>query len=284
MLSQSPECLAHNAHLASFYPRNEFNNFNPSCPVFRFTPSLIAKILKPLEYANTTYARSRLNIPIPQPRHPHLTRSFVTDFIRGKPLNQCWDSLGIYMQFRIACTLRTYVLQMRRLTQATPGSPNGGHVHGFVFSNGLYSGPFASASSFQRYIHEVTYAGWLSKWRSSIRALQDGREPRPQPKQPIFLDGDALVFTHADISPSNLILSGDGVLWMIDWATCGFYPKWIEALSMYRYDAERSPKGWNYLTWFAVGPLPKNSHSWDHYFLSQSDHYSSMDPCDGIIP
>ncbi len=234
---------------------------------------------------NTTYARSRLDIPIPQPRYPHLTYSLVTDFIQGKPLNQCWESLGIYMQFRIACTLRTYVLKMRRLTQATPGSPNGGHVHGFVFSNGLYSGPFASAATFQRYIHRVTYHGWLAEWNSYAEALKDGRPTGPRPEQPTFIDSDnALVFTHADISPSNLILSDEGILWLIDWATCGFYPEWIESLAMYRYAGERSPKRWNYLTWFAVGPLPKNSYSWDYYFLAESDHYSSMEPFDGIIP
>lgn len=266
--------MAHNKYLSSF-ARNAFQG----CSAYRITPSLIAKSLNPIEISNTVYARAHLTIPIPQPRYPRLKYWFVTDFVKGRPLSECWKSLGVYMKFRVACTLRTYISQMRRLTESIPGSPNGGHVHGHIFSFGQYSGPFASAAAFQRYIEEVTYEGWYRNWQSYRGSLQIGYH-RPFPVKPIFpINHDhSLVFTHADISPSNLVLSDDGVLWIIDWATCGFYPKWVEGLGMHGYT--NMPKLWHYLVWFAVGPPPKQMQFWFTYFLTQSDNYSFSKPKD----
>lgn len=268
--------MAHNAYLATFAPKDMISRGSPA---YRIAPSLIAKSRNPLEWDNTAYARSHLNIPIPQPRYPHLKYWFVADFIKGKSLIECWDSLGLYMRFRIACTLRGYISQMRSLTRNAPGSPIGGHVHGYIFSRGYYSGPFESAATFHRYIEDVTFRGWQCRFDSDylLRGL-------PLPEKPILLrDYDsALVFTHADISPSNLMLSDDGVLWMIDWATCGFYPSWVEALAMYRYDKFR-PRSWNYFIWLVAGSPPKQRLYWD-YFLEEANSYSFLEPSKDIIP
>ena len=268
--------------MASVSPKTIFGS---GCPAYRITPSLIAKGTNPLEFGNTVYARSHLKTPIPQPRYPKLTHWFVTDFIKGKTLFHCWESLGTFMKFRVACTLRTYVSEMRRLRRATPGCPETGHVYGYLFSSGMYGGPYASAATFQRHVERAIYDGWESTWISYRHTLELGGSC-PRPDKPIFppKHNSPLVFTHADLGPTNIVLSEDGVLWIIDWATCGFYPRWIETLGMHRYyETFPSPKSWEYLAWLIVGPRPRYFQTWMHYYLLACDDYLTWEPHDAII-
>jgi hypothetical protein len=187
------------------------------------------------------------------------------------------------MRFRIACTLRGYFSQMRRLSRSTPGSPVGGHVSGFVFSSwGFYQGPFESTLTFRRWVEEATYHGWKKQFAYYNQSKSQGiNEAYPSEPIPPKCYDYSLVLTHADINISNVILSNTGVLWVIDWATCGFYPRYIEALGLYRHENE--PKSWQYLRWLIVGRYPKQGLLWEPYFLFASDSYGCLDPGEQII-
>ncbi|PBK58796.1 hypothetical protein ARMSODRAFT_900125, partial [Armillaria solidipes] len=50
-------------------------------------------------------------------------------------------------------------------------------------------------------------------------------------------DDGTLVFSHVDLALHNLIVGKDGHLWLIDFATAGFYPQWFEYVNM-RMEAE----------------------------------------------
>ena len=58
-------------------------------------------------------------------------------------------------------------------------------------------------------------------------------EDHPSRKQR-FDNLEALVLTHQDIKPRNIIVGEDGRLWMIDWAWPGYYPPWFEYVAMKR--------------------------------------------------
>ncbi|KAJ3501455.1 hypothetical protein NLJ89_g9328 [Agrocybe chaxingu] len=210
-LWRSPEAIAHNQHLAQFSPTR-------TCPAWRISPTLIAKPLKLLEWANTVYARRSFpGIPIPQPRYPHLKYWSVSDFVPGRMLLECWGSLGAFMQFRIACTLRCYVAQMRKATRSIPGSVDGGHVSGNIFCPGTtgFHGPFESANRFRDWINEGTFQGWLDILVKALQARErNPSESIPLPDQPLFSTSTdwSLVFVHGDLNLSNIILADDGVL------------------------------------------------------------------------
>ncbi|CAA7267705.1 unnamed protein product [Cyclocybe aegerita] len=266
-LWRSPEAIAHNQHLAQFSPTQ-------TCPAWRISPTLIAKPLKLLEWSNTVYARKSFpGIPIPQPRYPHLKYWSVSDFVQGRMLLECWGSLGAFMQFRIACTLRGYVAQMRKATQSIPGSIDGGHVSGNIFCPGMtgFHGPFKSASRFRDWINEGTFQGWLDILVKALQARErNPSESIPLPDQPVFSTSTdwSLVFVHGDLNLSNIILADDGVLWLIDWADSGYYPSWVEALAAYRFDLY--PESWKHLLWFIVGPRPQYEGIWPYF-----QHYST---------
>ncbi|KIM39116.1 hypothetical protein M413DRAFT_29675 [Hebeloma cylindrosporum] len=92
---------------------------------------------------------------------------------------------------------------------------------------------------------------------SFVNAQHDGRidSKEPIPEEPQFPDHEEwpLVFTHGDLSLSNIMLSDDGTLWIVDWADSGFYPPWMEALGVYRY--ENHPQSWKRLRWLMLVQL-----------------------------
>ncbi|KAJ3515534.1 hypothetical protein NLJ89_g1700 [Agrocybe chaxingu] len=250
--------------------------FNPwggpwgGCPAKKITPRLIAKTAQLTERPNTTFARARFKgIPIPQPRYPHLKQWFITEFVEGRMLLDCWNSLSMFKKFRVACTLRIYISQVHRLTRSTPGSTvEGRPIYGNVYdcAQRMLYRPLESSKKFHEWVHDIMTEGWLLHCRRHADQMREKGAFDPAslpPKPPSPDDGDSpLVFIHGDLSPSNIILSDNGVLWLIDWADAGFYPAWMEAVAAWQYGGHS--RSWRHLLWFVVGPRPAIQDGWQY--------------------
>ncbi|KAH9942670.1 hypothetical protein B0H21DRAFT_520341 [Amylocystis lapponica] len=226
-------------------------------PTHQIAPTLLAKRFSLAEATNMEYVRTHTTIPVPQPRYSNLSRWLVMDLIDGQSLNECWHTLSPFMQFRIACTLRTYVSQLRRLTSDVPGWTAGAPFSGILFDE-KDCGPFPSSERFQRWCEMVAHSGWcrLLHYRNC--------NGLPIPPPPVIGDSRwSLVFTHTDLSPSNIVLSKDGTLWIIDWADAGFFPVWLETVGMKRYDD--FSKLWMRYRWFIAGCSPAYELFWDRF-------------------
>lgn len=223
----------------------------------RITNSLLSKAAPRCERVNMTFVRSHTSIPVPQPRYPGLSSRLVMDFVDGKMLLDCWDSLSLFMQFRIACTLRCYIKQLRRLSGSRPGTVDGGVVDGVLFE-GEERGPFQTSRDFRIFCELVSHCGWEAVVGDYRRGL---RSDIPSP--PVEGDEWPLVFTHGDLHLSNLILSKDGVLWVIDWAHSGYYPVWMESVGLnFHFN---NPRSWRRLTWLMAGTYPAYDHFWEMF-------------------
>ncbi|KAH9487211.1 hypothetical protein JR316_0001280 [Psilocybe cubensis] len=257
-LTKTPESVAFNKRLASLAGLQI-----GLAPTHKIAPTLIAKRLDRYEKFNSIFVRAHTNIPVPQPRYLHLKDVFVTDFIPGTMLLECWDSFSIFYQFRIACTLRRYVLQMRQITSDRPGNIERGLVKGALFDIYLWNGPFRDVETFRNWIAKVAYVGCFEQHRLFCQLHPD--DPPPPTPPPLYLPPDSdwkLNFTHCDLSLSNIILSEDGVLWIIDWADAGFYPSWIEARGMKRYT--QAPDSWKRWLTFIAGSCSDTDFLWSH--------------------
>lgn len=146
--------------------------------------------------------------------------------IPGRVLADCWSDLRWWQRFRISCTLRSYLAQLRRLSSHITGPPTQpGTASGALFDMETF-GTFRSLDAFQYWCRIVALGGYL--------LFPDQHTDKPLPS---FTDqelGD-LVFTHGDLHQGNLILGDDGRLWVIDWDYAGFYPRSLETLSMRAY-------------------------------------------------
>ena len=86
----------------------------------RLTPSLISKRFEREEVDHLEFVRQNTTIPVPR-IHQATCGWPVMDFIEGEMLCLCWDRLSPLMQFRVACTMRLYVKQLRGIKRDTVG-------------------------------------------------------------------------------------------------------------------------------------------------------------------
>lgn len=71
---------------------------------------------------------------------------------------------------------------------------------------------------------------WLNR-KLQIAKTVKGRHAISS-SSPEFDNSFPLVFTHADLKPSNIVLGQDDKLWLIDFGTAGFYPLPYEYVGM----------------------------------------------------
>lgn len=83
------------------------------------------------------------------------------------------------------------------------------------------AGPFPSVKVFNDYFMELQWKG-------------PERPPRPHARRPLLSDNFPVVFTHADLNPSNILITSSRseccrIVAIIDWHQSGWYPAYWEA-------------------------------------------------------
>ncbi|KAF1956562.1 hypothetical protein CC80DRAFT_593305 [Byssothecium circinans] len=115
----------------------------------------------------------------------------------------------------------------RGLQEWTP--PFVGHVGGqplldIIFTNScsINAGPFSSVSKFHQ---------WFTHALGPSRTVTDFEDRSPHPYSSFLPEDAPIVFTHADLHPSNIILSNGPlpqIIAIIDWHQSGWYPAYWE--------------------------------------------------------
>lgn len=196
-----------------------------------------------LEALNYAMIRQMTTIPVPRVIQVTSCAStggvtyMVIERIRGRTLEAAWPQLSVLAKLRVACTLRTYVAQLRLLRRSVPGTLDGSVSDGRYF-NIDGSTPFSSYADLTAY--------WNHKLFVSKRA---GHAPHDTKG---FDESAPLVFTHGDLCMRNILLGDDGKVYILDWAWSGFYPQWLEYACM-RQAADPEPRLWQWLMPFIAG-------------------------------
>ncbi|KAJ3811126.1 kinase-like domain-containing protein [Lentinula aff. lateritia] len=247
--------------------RTKAPRLNSDHGLLKLTPSTVAKASQDMDedMSDATEANA-LNLVfaetiIPVPRvHRVVKRKWdyliVQDYIKGPTLANAWSTYSIWQKIGVAFTLRRYVRQLRRL-KASPSTPPGpigadgpriceSPIFGQVQS---HRGPFASYAELTAFFNQRAKMAY-----DAIELPED----HPSRKQR-FDNSEALVFTHQDINPRNIIVGEDGRLWIIDWAWSGYYPPWFEYVAMSRQLENEEVIGsdhkyWDLLIPFVCGP------------------------------
>ncbi|EDU49688.1 conserved hypothetical protein [Pyrenophora tritici-repentis Pt-1C-BFP] len=134
-----------------------------------------------------------------------------------------WESLSEEAKKEVCKQLRSMVNSLRKLEQ-DPSDQFVGRIDrkpllDVVFTDGVKppAGPFNTAKEF----HD-----WLS-----VLFKEPGKLHFPDPFRGSLPDNSRIVFTHADLHPSNIMVSANGsshVLAIIDWHQSGWYPEYWE--------------------------------------------------------
>jgi serine/threonine protein kinase len=239
-------------------------------PLHRMNSLIIKAHLGPSEIAAMQFSRQNTSIPLPRIHHPR-DDLLLMDFIEGRMLYECWETLSHFMRFRIACTLRLYIKQMRALRGPGIGAIDDGHVRGILFEENVYA-RFLNPSRFCRFCENVAYDGWRT--RALHHQIRTGIVPAlPCPD----LDWTP-VFIHGDLNSSNILLDCHGGLWVIDWGTSGFYPASMESCAMRLVDDILRPDiltSWSGYRSFIAGRTPEAEEQFWHDFYSAIHRFPS---------
>ncbi|KAI8981380.1 hypothetical protein BD414DRAFT_538170 [Trametes punicea] len=234
--------------------------------VHRITRALLAK--RPAsssERVSMEYARQNTSIPIPRTYLPHLSW-LLMDFIDGQMLTECWHRQSVFMQFRIACTLRLYVKQLRSLKRPTVGTVDTGHVGGIFFQEEVFAS-LGSVRRFRQFCDMVALEGW------KVITRRDAEAGTPLPPVPVMPSDWSPSFIHGDLNSSNIFLDKQGSLWLIDWDAAGFYPPHLESLAMRFVEDELNqdlmPPSWARYRQFIAGTTTAEvKEYWMHVYTA----------------
>ncbi|KAK3328866.1 aminoglycoside phosphotransferase [Apodospora peruviana] len=156
--------------------------------------------------------------------------------IRGEPLSRGWVTGLDSEKTKILAQLRDMISEMRNLP-----SPNGGKFVGVADVTGKgpvfdlrlprksHWGPFETVCAF----HRELLGG---------QDVKDfGEEQFPGLKELAAFYGEEwprLVFTHGDLSNTNIMVRGDEIVSIIDWETVGWMPPYWEYTSAWHVNPQ----------------------------------------------
>ncbi|KAK2464878.1 hypothetical protein APHAL10511_002954 [Amanita phalloides] len=270
---ETVDALANSAQYDDFTNRQKIMSDFGTCSTYQISPLLAAKALDEDERVNMIFVRKHTSIPVPQPRFHHLRRWLIMDLVKGQTLWDCWGKLNWFTKFRIACTLRGYVSQLRRVTSDRPCSITSGRIlRGPLFYDCESAFSFSSSRRLQLWSERVARQGWCRHVRRKLELMQSGQTCDPISPLPVIGRDDEwsrMVFVHGDLNPSNIILSDDGTLWIIDWGSASFLPRSAEYAAVAEPDI---PDMWKEYGWLITGRDSEMEHFWG-FFSTYIQHY-----------
>lgn len=150
------------------------------------------------------------------------SRYLLMKNVPGKNLETVWTTLEPAQRTRIVEQLRSYIAQLRSL-QSPHGravcSLNGAPIRDFRITSSGAVGPFPDEAAFNDRLIQTS-------------AYYDERVTLPDFRSRLRAD-HAIVFTHGDIAPRNIIVEGDTIVALLDWEQAGWCPEhweWVKAM------------------------------------------------------
>lgn len=146
----------------------------------------------------------------------------VMTYVPGRTLHECWTSLSSEVQHSVGRQLSAALHELHSLKLEHPGPVGGGMSHGALFTD-YGAGPFDSVNDMEKWFNErLEVCRDFNKVDESIQSFT-GK----------FTN---LVMCHMDLHLQNMLLDGEGQLWLVDWALAGAYPQYFESASVTHYD------------------------------------------------
>ncbi|KAF4946988.1 hypothetical protein FGADI_10753 [Fusarium gaditjirri] len=153
--------------------------------------------------------------------------------VEGVTLEKRWDFLNREDKNGICEQLRAMVVDLRQVKRDSNdeflGQINRGPLQDVVFAGGIRpkAGPFLSVKEFHDWF------SFLIKQQAASGPHWEGYklEDIPDPYRQLLPDDPGVVFTHADLHQSNIMISEGSpcrVMAVIDWHQSGWYPDYWE--------------------------------------------------------
>ena len=148
------------------------------------------------------------------PANWNITTYILMDYIQGDCLADLWPTLPTEHRSGIRRQVCDLLDALHHLVLLTPGPVGGGKSRGFWFTD-YDAGPFVSKNDLEQWFNERLQVcknfGRVAKgWPGFTGRFKE------------------LVMCHMDLHTRNIILDGQGRVWLVDWDYAGAYPVFFE--------------------------------------------------------
>lgn len=145
----------------------------------------------------------------------------VMTYLPGRTLKECWTLLNNDEQHSVARQLSESLHELHSIKVERPGPIGGGVSHGALFTD-YGPGPFETVEEMETWFNERLEVcrdfNKVGEWLPSFSGKFSN-----------------LVICHMDLHLENMLLDGNGQLWLIDWGCSGAYPEHFETASVTYY-------------------------------------------------
>ena len=189
------------------------------------------RVHKAIEEGNSLKFAKSLGIPVPQVHEVSNNGTggwILMDFVDGDCLEDVWSSMAAEEKKSIARQLREIISTMRAAgkTQRTIGAI-GGPARDLRQDFDYEGGDFETEAEFNEFVLDLL-KGTPPLIRSAIAGSLE--------------TGHAMVFSHGDLTPSNIIVKDGRIAGLIDWEYSGWYPEYWEFVKF--FDRETDCEDW----------------------------------------
>lgn len=177
-----------------------------------------------------------LGLPVPRLHDISIVQDICTitmDFVDGVCLEDAWSSMSTDQKRSIAQQLKR-IVEIMRAAQPT-STPNligacDGPARDCRYISEYIGGPFETESQFNDFVLNL-----------GKRTPQLIRETLAESLQGLV--GHRIVFSHADLSPRNIIVRDGKIQGLLDWEFAGWYPEYWEYIKF--FDRSTACNGWH---------------------------------------
>lgn len=184
------------------------------------------------EAATMKFVSENTSLPVPKVycSFTHKGRGYILmERIQGEEIGRSFRRLGEDGVEKIYSELKHLIEEMRAL-KPPPGTGVQSCVGGSLFDSRIPRperrfGPFATIQEFHAWLRkdfrtaDHPYPGDLSETECQELKVMEDMQNGPWP---------ALVFTHGDLNPGNIIVHDGKIVGIIDWEFAGWYPHYRE--------------------------------------------------------
>jgi len=182
------------------------------------------------------FVRNNTTIPVPDVYGYHRddtgTEYLFMSYIPGCTLESVWKSMSSEDRNEVIAQLKHYFDQLRSIPPPDPlllGTPGSGIVNDTRRHN-RQTHSITSEQQFNEFLGSFTFGRSRESTRVILLNLKDDHR---------------IVLTHGDLHPRNIMVEGNKVTGIVDWAYGGWYPEYWEYI-----------KGWN--------PVGRCQDWWEH--------------------
>ncbi|KAH7360816.1 kinase-like domain-containing protein [Rhexocercosporidium sp. MPI-PUGE-AT-0058] len=180
----------------------------------------------PTEFEAMEFVRQNTTIPIPKVfgayNRQDGSQDLVLELVPGTTLNVAWQTLTQEQKTSIVAELAGYLTQLRCLQP-----PKEGFVGSLMLGSGYDHrlggrrfGPFESIADFHKFVRR---GDSMDLWAFDENVTSVHKKS----------DSYVTKFTHADMSPENILVKNGKITGIVDWEFSGWFPEYWEYTKMY---------------------------------------------------